>query len=161
MRRTAFIIFSALAFLTLAYMLQELPGLAASVFAKGGLMASGKLVIPGILLVFFVAVAMNFSPWIESAAEAAVERVGEYHELPSNEKADFIAAEAASRLKLSEKDYAFSLSDKLRFKPLDVMNLLDELGEDFGVPLSQDDYPEINSINAIADAVREHTAITC
>ncbi len=74
----------------------------------------------------------------------------EFNALPDNEsRADFIASTAASRLGISSDKFNFFLTVDLNYSPIEVMDLWDELAEDFGIDLSADDFPDINSIEGL------------
>ena len=64
-------------------------------------------------------------------------------------KAEFIATVAASRLGVSEERFGSLLSVDLHYSPREIMGLWDELGDEFGIDLSANDFPDINSIEEL------------
>ncbi|MFN5738530.1 MAG: hypothetical protein ACK57I_10920 [Akkermansiaceae bacterium] len=73
-----------------------------------------------------------------------------YNSLPDRQsKADFIANVAASRLGISDDKFKLHLSDDLKYPPGEIMDMWDELAEDYGIDLSSKDFPEISSIDKL------------
>lgn len=73
-----------------------------------------------------------------------------YKTLPDRQsKADFIASFAASKLGVPVDKFNLLLTEDLHYAPGEIMDLWDELAEDFRIDLSSEDFPEINSINRL------------
>jgi len=127
-----------------------------------GMASSGaavRLVGPVLCFAIFSILAVRFSPGAEASAKAATDALDHFQRVPQQDKADFIAAEAARRLRISSDDFSSPLVRDLRFAPREVMNLLEDLGAEYDLPLSEDNYPEINSIDTLVNAVRRHTTV--
>ena len=150
MNRALFYFFLGLTFVSAAWLILHFLAVAGVVVGTGYL-AAGRLVWPIILLVVCGALAANFSP--QSAASKEEEK--KFGQLGGAERAGYVAGEAARRLKVREDQFDRHLCDELRCSPNQVMCLFDELGDEFGVPISDRDYPEVHSIDGIAAALRE------
>lgn len=73
-----------------------------------------------------------------------------YNALPDHQsKADFIVNVAASRLGISDDKFKIHLSDDLKYPLGEIMDMWDELTEDYGIDLSSKDFPEISSIDKL------------
>ena len=77
-----------------------------------------------------------------------------YNALPDRQsKADFIANVAALRLGISNDKFKLHLSDDLKFPPGEIMDMWDQLAEDYGINLSSKDFPEVSSIDKLRNKI--------
>ena len=102
-------------------------------------------------LFFALSSAAAYFVWPRET-ESGAGMIAEYHALPdSRSRVDFIASAAAARLGISSEEYSLLLTKDLNFTPRNVMDLWEELAEEFGIDLSAEDFPDVNSIDGLRE----------
>lgn len=92
---------------------------------------------------------LTFHLW-PKASDKNANLKGEFDALQdSQSRGDFIASIAASKFRISSEKFDLSLTNDLRYAPSEVMDLWDDLAREFDINLSSDDFPSINSIEAL------------
>jgi hypothetical protein len=115
----------------------------------GGALVYGSQRAVGSLVLCAVFATIAFLLWPKRVSEVPDWR-SEFESLPdSRTRADHIASIAASRLGVPRDKFDRLLTRDLNYAPREIMNLWADLAEDFGINLSEDDFPEINSIEAL------------
>lgn len=105
----------------------------------------GSLLLCG----FFSVVAFMLWPRDNKSSS---DSLSNYNALPdSQRKADFIVNVAAKRLGVSKDRFKLHLSDDLKYPPGEIMNLWDELAEEYGIDLSSKDFPAVGSIDQLRE----------
>jgi hypothetical protein len=115
----------------------------------GGAAVYGSQRAVGSLVLCAVFATIAFLLWPKRASDVPGSS-SEFESPPdSRTRADHIASTAASRLGVPRDKFDRLLTRDLNYAPREIMNLWADLAEDFDINLSEDDFPEINSIEAL------------
>lgn len=136
-------LFAILAILTLLSFCVGILSVVTGAFSYGSQRMVASLVIFGFSGIF----AYLFwprSPKDTSARKEAFETIPD-----RGSKAEFIASHAASTLRIPSEKYDRSLTDDLHYSSREIMDLFEDLADEFQIDLSSDHYPEIDSIDSL------------
>ena len=116
--------------------------------AAGAEIYGSQRAVASLFMCLFFSIAA-FLIWPRKSRKTSISATDATNLSSNQSTKDLIVSTAASRMEVSNDNFDLTLTTELNHSPLEVMNLWDELGQEFGIELSAADYPDVNSIQEL------------